>query len=677
MLRQISGSLLIPAAAVWPPLLNQPGAAEGQINMAQEAPLITAIVMGLCLAFIFGAIANKLRISPLVGYLLAGVLVGPNTPGFQADSNLVHQLAEIGVILLMFGVGLHFSLKDLLSVQKIAIPGAVLQMLATIILGAIFGWAEGWSLTAGLVFGIALSTASTVVVLRALQERSLLETERGRIAVGWLVVEDLAMVLVLVLLPVFAGHAAGNNAAAEDPLSVLLHITPDFGTAGLIIFTLAKVAVFIAVMMLVGRRVIPWILKLAAQTGSRELFSLSVLAIALGVAYGSAQLFGVSLALGAFFAGMIMSESNLSQRAARATLPLRDAFAVLFFVSVGMLFQPARIIDGFLPLLAALAIIFIGNSLAAYALMRMFGQQVKAALTLAAGLAQIGEFSFILAGFGNGLGLINDDARDYILGAAIISILLNPLLFAAAEKLAPRLKKSETEIQPQATAPAAAQDTDEEPDAVPSAKTGHIIIIGFNAAGKMLAQDLQSRGRPCLIIENLPRRVEQARALGFEVLGGNAAHEEVLRQANIGAAQGLALTLSNGYEAARIGDLARSINPLLHIAARAKTADDEAQLALSNIHAIVADSIEIAAALLRLLPTEAVPSGLAPAEAVPTEPALTEAVPSELVPEQSGVQAQPDLQAKPVPAKSVSSEPVPAEAAPSELVPAPAGEFIA
>jgi len=578
--------------------------------MAQEAPLITAIVAGLCLAFIFGAIANRLRVSPLVGYLLAGVLVGPNTPGFQADSDLVHQLAEIGVILLMFGVGLHFSLKDLLSVQHIAIPGAALQMLATVILGALFGYIEGWGWGSGLVFGIALSTASTVVVLRALQERSLLETERGRITVGWLVVEDVAMVLVLVLLPVFAGQAIRKGALPQaDPISIWLNLSPEFGTAGLVIFTLAKVAVFIAVMMLAGRRLIPLILKLAAQTGSRELFSLAVLAIALGVAYGSAQLFGVSLALGAFFAGMIMSESNLSQRAARATLPLRDAFAVLFFVSVGMLFQPQKLIEGFLPLLAVLGIIFIGNSLSAFLLMRLFKQPVKAALTLAAGLAQIGEFSFILAGFGHGLGLINDDARDYILGAAIISILINPLLFAAAEKLAPRFKKAEAEPKaaaaPAETAGAAAAAQiaaeAEEEEITPCAKTGHTVIIGFNDPGSLLAQELKAAGRDCLIIESEPRRVEQSRASGFETLTGNAGHEDILRLANIAAAANLALCLGNGFEAARIAALARGQNPLLHIVARAKTADDATQLADIHINAIIADGQEIAAALLRNL----------------------------------------------------------------------------
>lgn len=332
--------------------------------MPHDTPLIATIVAGLGLAFIFGALANRFRIPPLVGYLVAGVLVGPNTPGFVADAGLANELAEIGVILLMFGVGLHFSLKDLLSVRAIAVPGAIVQIGFATALGAGLAWMLGWSMGAGLVFGLALSVASTVVLLRALQERRLIETERGRIAVGWLIVEDLAMVLALVLLPALAG-VLGGQPQVDDHAS-LLSLPASYGIWGVVGLTLAKVAAFVIVMLVVGRRVIPWILHYVAHTGSRELFRLAVLAIALGVAFGAAKLFGVSLALGAFFAGMIMSESELSHRAAEESLPLRDAFSVLFFVSVGMLFDPFSLMSNGWPILATLAIIVIGKSLAAF-----------------------------------------------------------------------------------------------------------------------------------------------------------------------------------------------------------------------------------------------------------------------------------------------------------------------
>src|SRR5882757_5707635 len=331
--------------------------------MPHDTPLIATIVAGLGLAFVFGALANRFRIPPLVGYLVAGVLVGPNTPGFVADAGLANELAEIGVILLMFGVGLHFSLKDLLSVRAIAVPGAIVQIGFATALGAGLSWMLGWSMGAGLVFGLALSVASTVVLLRALQERRLIETERGRIAVGWLIVEDLAMVLTLVLLPPLAGIIKGQAGA-------------DFATLGLpLLLTLGKVIAFVAIMLVVGRRAIPWLLHYVAHTGSRELFRLAVLAIALGVAYGAAMLFGVSFALGAFFAGMILSESELSQRAANESLPLRDAFAVLFFVSVGMLFNPMIVVNDWAQVLATLAIIIVGKSAAAYLIVRAFGHR--------------------------------------------------------------------------------------------------------------------------------------------------------------------------------------------------------------------------------------------------------------------------------------------------------------
>uniref|UniRef100_UPI0025924C4D cation:proton antiporter domain-containing protein n=1 Tax=uncultured Methylobacterium sp. TaxID=157278 RepID=UPI0025924C4D len=447
--------------------------------MPHETPLIATIVVGLVVAFIFGAIANRLRVPPLVGYLLAGVLAGSHTPGFVADQELAAELAEIGVILLMFGVGLHFSLKDLLSVRAIAIPGAIVQIVVATLLGAGLAWILGWSMQAGFVFGLALSVASTVVLLRAMQERRLIETERGRIAVGWLIVEDLAMVLALVLLPAIADAVNGKNPAVEaaahiasDPIVAYFNL----GIGGIIGLTLGKVAAFVAVMLIVGRRVIPWTLHAIAHTGSRELFRLAVLAIALGVAFGASKLFGVSLALGAFFAGMIMSESELSHRAAEESLPLRDAFAVLFFVSVGMLFDPMTIINDPLPLLATLAIIVVGKSLAAFFIVLAFGYPTGTALIISASLAQIGEFSFILAELGVGLGMLPQEGRDLILGGAILSILLNPVVFAGVGYLKPWLEKrsaSATEASPETTVV-------EEPDVEelqPTTLTNHAVLI--------------------------------------------------------------------------------------------------------------------------------------------------------------------------------------------------------
>jgi len=345
--------------------------------MMHDTPLITTIVFGLGLAFILGTAAHRLRMPPLVGYLLAGVLVGPYTPGFIADNKLALELAEIGVVLLMFGVGLHFSPKDLLSVRAIAIPGALIQIVLVTLLGLGLALFLGWSIAAGLIFGLALSVASTVVLLRALQERRIVDTERGRIAVGWLIVEDVAMVLALVLLPALAGAINGGAGMTHaDPMLAKLNL----GLTGALLLTFLKLAGFLGFMLVVGKRVIPWILHEIAHTGSRELFRLAVLVIALGCAFGAAKLFGVSLALGAFFAGMILSESALSQRAAQESLPLRDAFAVLFFVSVGMLFNPKSVIADPLPVLATLFIIIVAKAAVSYLIVRAFRHSTGTAL---------------------------------------------------------------------------------------------------------------------------------------------------------------------------------------------------------------------------------------------------------------------------------------------------------
>ncbi|WP_371821882.1 YbaL family putative K(+) efflux transporter [Skermanella sp. TT6] len=532
--------------------------------LAHHAPLVSMIAIGLVLAFLLGLVAHRLRVSPLVGYLLAGITVGPFTPGFVANQALANELAEIGVILLMFAVGLHFSLKDLLSVRAVALPGAVAQITVATLLGMALAWVLGWSVGAGIVFGLALSVASTVVLIRALQERRIIDTDRGRIAVGWLIVEDLAMVLALVMLPALAGALGG---AGETPDWRVIAIS-----AGL---TVVKVATFVAIMLVAGRRVVPWIMHYAAHTGSRELFRLSVYAVALGVAYGAAALFGVSFALGAFFAGMVLAGSPLSQRATEEALPLRDAFAVLFFVSVGMLFDPGVLVRSPWSVLATVAIIVIGKSLAAYAIVRAFGRANGTALTISASLAQIGEFSFILAGLGVGMGVLPAEGRDLILAGAIISIMLNPLIFAAVDR--PRSRKAPDQMLPApAGGPVAVPSggtavPDAIPDLTPTSLTGHDVLIGYGRVGSLVGSGLRAAGRPVLVVEERADEIEAARRDGAEVVIGNAADPEILATANLSAARRLIVTVPEAFEAGQVVEQARAANPGLEIVARAHT----------------------------------------------------------------------------------------------------------
>ena len=582
--------------------------------MPHDTPLIATIVAGLGLAFIFGAIANRLKAPPLVGYLLAGILVGPHTPGFVADQALAPELAEIGVILLMFGVGLHFSLKDLLSVRAIAVPGAVVQIGFATALGLGLALLLGWTVAGGLVFGLALSVASTVVLLRALQERRLVDTERGRIAVGWLIVEDLAMVLALVLLPALAGLATGGGDEAHvDTLALSLGI--DAGVWGVLGLTLLKVAAFVALMLIVGRRVIPWLLHYVAHTGSRELFRLAVLAIALGVAFGSAKLFGVSLALGAFFAGMILSESELSHAAAQETLPLRDAFAVLFFVSVGMLFDPTSLWRDPLPLLAVVFIIVIGKSVAAFVIVRVFRHPVPTALLIAASLAQIGEFSFILAELGVKFGVLPEAGRDLILGGAILSIVLNPVALAAFGRLRPLLERSAPAGAAAEEAPPAglvgAADAPPAPEpatlaepAVPTSLSGHVVLIGFGRVGSLIGAALQAAGRPFLVIEDADQPMAKLREAGIETIVGNAAAPEILALANLPAARQLAVAVPNAFEAGQIVAQARAANPGIAIVARAHSDAEVEHLRSLGADAVIMGEREIARGMADALASE-------------------------------------------------------------------------
>jgi monovalent cation:H+ antiporter-2, CPA2 family len=555
--------------------------------MPHHTPLIATIVIGIVLAFALGAVANRLRISPIVGYLLAGVLVGPHTPGFVADQALAAELAEIGVILLMFGVGLHFSLKDLLSVRAIAIPGAIGQMTVATVLGLGLGLALGWSIGAGIVFGLALSVASTVVLLRALQDRHLLDSERGRIAVGWLVVEDLAMVLTLVLLPALAGALGSEGApAAAAPFAVP-------GVPVIVIslaVTLIKIVAFVAMMLVVGRRVIPWILHRIVHTGNRELFRLSVLAISLGVAYGCALLCDVSFALGAFFAGMILGESELSQQAADETLPLRDAFAVLFFVSVGMLFDPMILVREPLPVLAALAIVMIGKSAAAFLIVLAFRRPISTALTISVSLAQIGEFSFILATLGLSFRLLPEAARDLILASAILSIMANPALFVLVDRY--MRKKS-------AAAAAAAGAVPEPPALVQTALADHAVVIGYGRVGRAIGEGLKRANLPFVVAEANLDLVVKAREEGIEVQCGNAAEPALLEAANVAGARLLFVAIPIAFEAGQIIEQARKANPALTIIARAHFDAEVAHLAGLGAHSVVMGEREIAAAMVR------------------------------------------------------------------------------
>ena len=554
--------------------------------MPHHAPLISTIVVALALAWALGALANRFKLPPLVGYLLAGIAIGPFTPGFVADQNLANQLAELGVILLMFGVGLHFSLEDLLSVRAIAIPGAIAQIVCATLLGVGLAAWMGWSVKAGVVFGLALSVASTVVLLRALQERRLIETERGRIAVGWLIVEDMAMVLALVLLPAFAGLFGGESGASAASIATALGIT------------VAKLVAFIAVMLIVGKRVIPWILHYMAHTGSRELFRLSVFVIALGTAFAAAELFGVSFALGAFFAGMILSESALSQQAAQETLPLRDAFAVLFFVSVGMLFNPSIVVTAPIPVIATLLIILVGKSIAAFGIVRAFGYSTATALTISASLAQIGEFSFILAGLGVGLALLPEEGRDLILVGAIISILLNPLLFNAIDRM---LHKKEPADQSAATA----EESDTPRESVrPATLTNHVVLVGHGRVGSAISDVLAEKKVPFFVIEDNDDAVAALKERGMHALSGNAADPEVIKAANLGAARCLFVAIPDAFEGGQVVQQARDINPALTIIARAHSDAEIEHLKKHGATLVIMGEHEIAKAMVSQLALE-------------------------------------------------------------------------
>jgi CPA2 family monovalent cation:H+ antiporter-2 len=544
--------------------------------------LITTIALGLSAAFLAGLLARRIGLPSIVGYLLAGVALGPFTPGLFADQELATELAEIGVILLMFGVGIHFSFRDLLAVRGIALPGAMVQIAVATSLGIGLAMVLGWGWAAGVVLGLSLSVASTVVLLRALIARNALDTIHGRVAVGWLIVEDLFTVLVLVLLPSFAVFALGTGAGGGDAILAV-------GEA------LLKAAALAILMIVVGARVVPWLLLQVAREGSQELFTLGVLAVALGIAFLSSTVFGVSLALGAFLAGAVVGETDLSHKAASDALPLRDAFAVLFFVSVGMLLDPAYLLANPLPVIAVLALVVVGKALAAIGIVGVLGYPVRTGLTVGAGLAQIGEFSFILATAGVALGLLPVEAFQLVVAGAIGSITLNPFLFGAIDRVDVWIKARpaiRTRIERGGGILARPTPTDEP-------MHGHAVICGWGRVGRTVARALESRGFGFVVIEEHRRTVEALRERGYQALYGDIGDAELLRHAGVARARVLVFVAYDPPAAEFAVEFARRANPRIEIVARAETPEEARRLMDAGATQTVEGEQEVAVQMAR------------------------------------------------------------------------------
>jgi CPA2 family monovalent cation:H+ antiporter-2 len=549
--------------------------------MNHELTLITTIAAGFGLALIFGFIAERCKVPALVGYLLAGILLGPATPGYVADVAIASQLSEIGVMLLMFGVGLHFSINDLMSVKRIALPGAIVQMTIATLLGmGLANW-WGWSFGEGLIFGLALSCASTVVLLKALESRGILDSMNGKIAVGWLVVEDLLTVLVLVLMPPLAAILGGVVSESTS--------APLWQTIG---FTLLQVTGFIVLMLVVGKRLLPWMLWHVAKTGSRELFTLSVISAAIGIAYGASSLFSVSFALGAFFAGMVMRESEFSHRAAQESLPLRDAFAVLFFVSVGMLFEPAILIEQPFSVLAVVAIIVLGKSIAAMMITLALRYPLNTALTVAASLAQIGEFSFILAGLGVSLGILPTQGMSLILAGALISIAINPLVFSMIKPFkewalgfSQLARQFEKRTDPFSELPMSTERKYLE---------GQVVLVGFGRVGKRIAKALTDSNIPFVVAEENREVVEDLRKKGIPAVSGDASEPDVLIQAHIANASMLVIATPDTIDVRKMVETAKLLQPKIEIVIRTHNEDESKFLREENIGKVFYGEEELA-----------------------------------------------------------------------------------
>ena len=569
--------------------------------MHHDLSLITTFAAALGFGLVFGMLALRLRLPALVGYLAAGVLIGPATPGFVADAALSSQLAEIGVMLLMFGVGLHFSIKDLIAVRKIALPGAILQIFVATAMGVALAHWWGWSLGAGLVFGLALSVASTVVLLRALEGFGILDSLNGRIAVGWLVVEDLVTVLMLVMLPALSGVLGGGGGGGGGGGAALWQT---------LAITLGQVGAFVAFMLIVGRKLFPWLLWRVARTGSREMFTLCVIAVAVGIAYGSSAIFGVSFALGAFFAGMVLRESELSHRAARESLPLRDAFSVLFFVSVGMLFDPMVLVHSPLHVAAVVAIIIVGKSLAAFGLVLALRYPLNTALTVSASLAQIGEFSFILAGMGLQLKLLPAEGQSLILAGAIISIAVNPLLFKAIgplqrwigsnARLARHMARGDDSL---ALLPISTEH---------AKLSGQVVLVGFGRVGRLIAHDLSARGVHFIVVEQNREAVEELRRKGVAAVAGDAGEPAVLIQAHIARAALLVVATPDTARARAMIETARALNSAIRIVLRSHSDGEADLLRRDNACQVFVGEQELAASMAKYVLDNLGEAGAAP-----------------------------------------------------------------
>lgn len=550
--------------------------------MDHDISLISTIAAAFGVALILGFLAERVRVPALVGYLLAGIVIGPATPGIMADVHIAAQLSEIGVMLLMFGVGLHFSLGDLMAVKRIALPGAVVQMAIATALGMALAWSWGWHWGSGLIFGLSLSCASTVVLLKALEAHGVLETMNGRIAVGWLVVEDLACVIVLVLMPPLAGVLGGQVEVAANDEALWLTISK----------TLLQVAAFIALMLVAGRRLLPWLLWQVARTGSRELFTLAVVAAAIGIAYGAAALFSVSFALGAFFAGMMMRESEFSHRAAEESLPLRDAFSVLFFVSVGMLFEPNILADQPLHVMAVLAIIVLGKTVAALVLVIALRYPINTALVVAVSLAQIGEFSFILAGLGQALDLLSAEGMSLVLAGALLSIALNPLLFAAIRPIQ-RLLLTRSAVArglEQRQVPFAELPLSTEPRFL----EGQIVLVGYGRVGRRIARSLDEHGIAYVVAEQNRELVQHLRNEGIAAVSGSAIDPVVLVQAHVARAAMLVIATPDALGVRQMVETARKLNPTIEIVVRTHSEDESRLLRQESIGAVFYGEEELA-----------------------------------------------------------------------------------
>jgi monovalent cation:H+ antiporter-2, CPA2 family len=550
--------------------------------MLDHAPLIGLVVVGFALALLGGMLAQRVRLSPIVGYLVAGIFIGPFTPGYIADNALARQLSEIGVILLMFGVGLHFSIADLLRVRRIAVPGALLQIVSATCVGALLAYSWGWSVSAAIVFGASLSVSSTVVLLRALESRLLLHTQRAQIVVGWLIVEDLVTVIVLVLLPAFAHVMQSNVASGEAALPAVTQA---------VAITLGKFVLFVTLMLVVGTRIIPLLLSWVAKVRSRELFTLAVLTIALGVAFGSAQLFGVSLALGAFFAGVVLSESELSHRAGEDILPLRDAFAVLFFVSVGMLFDWHIIATDPWRTLAVVAVIVLCKSIAAFFIVSALGQSVRTSLTIAAGDSQIGEFSFILIGLALSLQLVPPEAQTLVLAGSIGSIAINPLLFGVSRRIEDFVRKRPRLLS---ALDRSSRRVQEQSAVVPDDWCDHVVIVGHGRVGSVIAAMLREGQIRYAVVEVNRRIVADLSSGGVPAVQGDVADPSVIRSIALERARLLVFAIPDSFQLRSAIAQVRHLNPSMRVIARTHSEADAELLARAGIDVTVMGERELA-----------------------------------------------------------------------------------